>query len=192
MGFLITAVLFYFDVNRLGAAPITIIQETIWVRYFKKDGLALVLALGMTSGKLVCCIEIPIGNQRTKLNDRTNVNSHSYPHSLNIHHLGGISGAGDISTAEHTATVWIRHALYCVLDHLYDRMGDEHYFFDAAGETKGRRRHNDQDHNPLESQADSSWLEGSLWVLNHALDTADHQLLGRCQLESFHASGQVR
>ncbi|KAG0281974.1 hypothetical protein BGZ96_000964 [Linnemannia gamsii] len=36
----------------LGAAPITIIQETIWVRYFKKDGLALVLALGMTSGKL--------------------------------------------------------------------------------------------------------------------------------------------
>ncbi|KAF9930326.1 hypothetical protein BGZ67_005878 [Mortierella alpina] len=36
----------------LGAAPITIIQETIWVRYFKKRGLALVLALGMTSGKL--------------------------------------------------------------------------------------------------------------------------------------------
>ncbi|KAF9541745.1 hypothetical protein EC957_002703 [Mortierella hygrophila] len=36
----------------LGAAPITIIQETIWVRYFKKDGLALVLALGLTSGKL--------------------------------------------------------------------------------------------------------------------------------------------
>ncbi|KAF9020589.1 hypothetical protein BGZ52_002437, partial [Haplosporangium bisporale] len=36
----------------IGAAPITIIQETIWVRYFRKDGLALVLALGMTSGKL--------------------------------------------------------------------------------------------------------------------------------------------
>ncbi|KAG0203787.1 hypothetical protein BGX28_004067 [Mortierella sp. GBA30] len=36
----------------LGAAPITIIQETIWVRYFKKHGLALVLALGLTSGKL--------------------------------------------------------------------------------------------------------------------------------------------
>ncbi|CAO3574346.1 unnamed protein product [Mortierella alpina] len=36
----------------LGAAPITIIQETMWVRYFKKRGLALVLALGMTSGKL--------------------------------------------------------------------------------------------------------------------------------------------
>ncbi|KAG0254997.1 hypothetical protein BG011_005396 [Mortierella polycephala] len=36
----------------LGAAPITIIQETIWVRYFKKNGLALVLALGLTSGKL--------------------------------------------------------------------------------------------------------------------------------------------
>lgn len=36
----------------LGAAPITIIQETIWVRHFKKDGLALVLALGLTSGKL--------------------------------------------------------------------------------------------------------------------------------------------
>ncbi|KAG0314175.1 hypothetical protein BGZ99_008306 [Dissophora globulifera] len=38
--------------NKLGAAPITIIQETIWVRYFRKDGLALVLALGLTSGKL--------------------------------------------------------------------------------------------------------------------------------------------
>ncbi|KAG0341850.1 hypothetical protein BG004_005873, partial [Podila humilis] len=36
----------------IGAAPITIIQETIWVRYFKKNGLALVLALGLTSGKL--------------------------------------------------------------------------------------------------------------------------------------------
>ncbi|KAG0054122.1 hypothetical protein BGZ83_011909 [Gryganskiella cystojenkinii] len=36
----------------LGAAPITIIQETMWVRYFKKNGLALVLALGLTSGKL--------------------------------------------------------------------------------------------------------------------------------------------
>ncbi|KAF9420701.1 hypothetical protein BGZ94_009056 [Podila epigama] len=36
----------------VGAAPITIIQETIWVRYFKKNGLAFVLALGLTSGKL--------------------------------------------------------------------------------------------------------------------------------------------
>ncbi|KAF9305177.1 hypothetical protein BGZ74_011105 [Mortierella antarctica] len=36
----------------IGAAPITIIQETIWVRYFRKNGLALVLALGLTSGKL--------------------------------------------------------------------------------------------------------------------------------------------
>ncbi|KAI1314343.1 hypothetical protein EDD11_002284 [Mortierella claussenii] len=36
----------------LGAAPITIIQETIWVRYFRKNGLALVLALGLTTGKL--------------------------------------------------------------------------------------------------------------------------------------------
>ncbi|KAF9932860.1 hypothetical protein FBU30_007191 [Linnemannia zychae] len=40
------------DLDPLGAAPITIIQETIWVRYFKQDGLALVMALGLTSGKL--------------------------------------------------------------------------------------------------------------------------------------------
>lgn len=42
-----------FSFQRVGAAPITIIQETIWVRYFRKNGLALVLALGLTSGKLV-------------------------------------------------------------------------------------------------------------------------------------------
>ncbi|KAG0241487.1 hypothetical protein BGX31_001093 [Mortierella sp. GBA43] len=36
----------------LGAAPITIIQETIWVRYFKKKGLALVMAMGLTIGKV--------------------------------------------------------------------------------------------------------------------------------------------
>ncbi|ORZ18327.1 major facilitator superfamily domain-containing protein [Lobosporangium transversale] len=36
----------------LGAAPITIIQETIWVRYFRKHNLAFVLALGLTSGKV--------------------------------------------------------------------------------------------------------------------------------------------
>ncbi|KAF9977947.1 hypothetical protein BGZ73_004387 [Actinomortierella ambigua] len=36
----------------IGAAPITIIQETMWVRYFKDKRLALVLALGLTSGKL--------------------------------------------------------------------------------------------------------------------------------------------
>lgn len=54
MSLLILALAFSpYDVNRLGAAPITIIQETIWVRHFKKDGLALVLALGLTSGKLV-------------------------------------------------------------------------------------------------------------------------------------------
>ncbi|KAG0235481.1 hypothetical protein BGW42_005267 [Actinomortierella wolfii] len=36
----------------IGAAPIYIIQETIWVRYFKDKSLALVLALGLTTGKL--------------------------------------------------------------------------------------------------------------------------------------------
>ncbi|KAG0268616.1 hypothetical protein DFQ27_006254 [Actinomortierella ambigua] len=36
----------------IGAGPITIIQETMWVRYFKNKSLALVLALGLTTGKL--------------------------------------------------------------------------------------------------------------------------------------------
>ncbi|KAF9115980.1 hypothetical protein BGX27_005417 [Mortierella sp. AM989] len=36
----------------LGAAPITLIQETIWVRYFRNNNLGIVLAMGLTSGKL--------------------------------------------------------------------------------------------------------------------------------------------
>ncbi|KAF9439310.1 hypothetical protein BGZ76_003840 [Entomortierella beljakovae] len=36
----------------LGAAPITLIQETIWVRYFRNNGMGFVLAMGLTTGKL--------------------------------------------------------------------------------------------------------------------------------------------
>ncbi|KAF8982549.1 hypothetical protein BGZ46_001079 [Entomortierella lignicola] len=41
-----------FIIFGLGGAPIALIQETIWVRYFRNNGLAFVLAMGLTSGKL--------------------------------------------------------------------------------------------------------------------------------------------
>ena len=106
--------------------------------------------------------------------------------------IGRISGAGNISAAEHTTAVRVCHAVLRVIDHLCDCMGDEHYLFDAAGKAQGGSRYDDQDHNPFESQADYSWLERSLWIFNHVLDAVDYQLLGRCQLESFYASIQVR
>lgn len=53
--------------------------------------------------------------------------------------IGRISGAGDISAAEHTSAVRVCHTVLRVIDHLFDRMGDEHCLFDAAGETQGGR-----------------------------------------------------
>ncbi|KAF9348802.1 hypothetical protein BGX26_012813 [Mortierella sp. AD094] len=44
--------IFGFIIFGLGAAPISLIQETMWVRYFRNNGLALVLAMGLTTGKL--------------------------------------------------------------------------------------------------------------------------------------------
>ncbi|KAF9172998.1 hypothetical protein BGX21_003955 [Mortierella sp. AD011] len=41
-----------FIIFGLGAAPISLIQETMWVRYFRNNSLALVLAMGLTTGKL--------------------------------------------------------------------------------------------------------------------------------------------
>lgn len=106
--------------------------------------------------------------------------------------IGRISGAGDISAAEHTTAIRVCHAVLRGINHLCDRMGDEHYLFDAAGETQGGHRYDDQDYNSFEIQEDYSWVERGLWILIHVLDTVDYQLLGRCQLESFHASIQVR
>lgn len=67
--------------------------------------------------------------------------------------IGRISGAGNISAADHTTAVWVCHAVLRVIDHLCDRMGDEHYLSDAAGKAQGGHRCDDQDHNPFESQA---------------------------------------
>lgn len=106
--------------------------------------------------------------------------------TIRIHRSGCLSTVGEI------AALWIRHPVYRVFGHFTPCLVHEHRFLDPFEETKRRDRHYDQDHHPFEGQANASGLAGSVWILQHVLDSAHDILLGRLKLEPIYAPVEVR
>lgn len=149
------------------------------MRYFRKDGLALVLALGLTSGKLVMDTEKNSLQQifmqvlffTLKAGE---MHSHAPPDLFSICFLGRFCSLGRSVSAVDAEAFWICHSILGIAHHLCDSLGHEHCLFDPSKEAKGRCRHHDQDHYPTQGQANVSWLARSIWILEHVLVHFDY------------------